>query len=222
MTPVRAELRREHVRRRRRRSWLRARAVLAGGLVLGIGAAVTLAAWTDNEYSTATVASGRFGIVGAMSGGAFGDHSSSPGATLTFAPALGAIYPGVTGYTGVQIRSATVASGGFDSVPGVVRMQTATAATGTLAAALVYAVRIIPAASTCNATTFAASTTIVVADNTALTTAVPASGVNTQTLQAAGGNTLAYCIQIGLPTTAADNTQNGTATVVWQFAGSTS
>jgi len=222
MTAPRADVRRERVRRRRRRGWLRIRAVLAGGLVLGIGSAATLAAWTDNEYSTATVTSGRFGIVGSMNGGAFTDHATSPGATLTFSPALGAVYPGVTGYTGVQLRSATTATGGFDSVPGVVRMQTSTAATGPLAAALLYAVRIIPAGSTCTATTFAASSTIIVADGTALTTAVAASGVNTQTLQAAGASTLNYCIQVGLPATAADDTQNLTATVTWQFAGSTS
>jgi hypothetical protein len=128
----------------------------------------------------------------------------------------------VVGFTSVQIRTATVASGGFDSVPGVVRMQTATAASGVLASALVYAVRIIPSASTCNAASFTASTTIIVPDATALTTAVAASGTNTQALQAAGANTVSYCIRIELPTTAADNTQNGTAAVTWQFAGSTS
>lgn len=192
--------------------------------MLGIGGAATLAAWNDSEFSTATVTSGRFGIVGASNAGAFADHASSPGATLTltYTPTTTAFYPGVVGFTSVQIRTASVASGGFDSVPGVVRMQTSTAATGVLASALVYGVRIIPGASTCNAASFTASSTIIVPESTVLTTAVAASGTNTQALQAAGANTVSYCIRMELPTTAADNTQNGTATVTWQFAGSTS
>jgi|GEM_PF-5464807 len=36
------------------------KAILAGGVVLGVGAAVTLAAWTDQEWTTADFSSGSF------------------------------------------------------------------------------------------------------------------------------------------------------------------
>ncbi|MDL9978993.1 SipW-dependent-type signal peptide-containing protein [Microbacterium candidum] len=217
--------RRDRARRRRRLRWMRARALLAGGLVLGVGASITFAAWTDSEYATTTVASGRFGIVGAVNGGStFTDHATTPGATLTFSPALTAVYPGSgAGFTTVQIRTAAVAAGGFDSVPGVVRMQTSTAATGNLASALVYAVRVVPSGSSCNEALFANATAPVIVPNaTPLTTSVPTAPDMPQTLQAAGGSTVTFCVRIELPTTAPDTSQNGTASVVWLFAGATS
>jgi predicted ribosomally synthesized peptide with SipW-like signal peptide len=215
--------RRREARRRPGTRLRRARAVLAGALVLGVGGIATLAAWTDDEWATATVTSGRFGIVGSISGGAFADHAASPGGALTFTPALSAVYPGSpAGFTTVQIRTATTASGGFDSVPGVVRMQTGTSATGALASALVYAVRVVPSGSSCNEALFSnASAPVVVANATPLSSDVPTTPDAPQTLQAAGGNTVTFCIRIALPTSAPDNTQNLTTSVTWRFAGST-
>ena len=40
------------------------RAILAGGLVLGVGAAVTLAAWNDSEFVTGTFTAGTFNLRG--------------------------------------------------------------------------------------------------------------------------------------------------------------
>ncbi|MEJ7649283.1 MAG: SipW-dependent-type signal peptide-containing protein [Nakamurella sp.] len=48
------------VRRRDRRR--KFRAVLAAGLVLGVGGAVTLAAWNDSEYATGTFTAGTFNM----------------------------------------------------------------------------------------------------------------------------------------------------------------
>lgn len=216
---------RDRAPRRRRLRWMRLRALLAGGLVLGVGASITLAAWTDSEYATTTVTSGRFGIVGAVNGsGTFTDHATSPGATLTFSPVLTAVYPGSgAGFTTVQIRTASVATGGFDSVPGVVRMQTSTAAAGSLASALVYAVRVVPSGSSCNEALFSnAAAPVIVPNATSLTTSVPTSPDVPQALPAAGASTVTFCVRIELPTTAPDTSQNGTASVVWLFAGATS
>jgi len=222
MTSARVGRRRDPPRRRTS-WWLRTRALLAGGLVLGIGTAATLAAWNDSEYTTATVTSGRFGIVGSVNGGAFSDHATAPGPTLTFTPALGAVYPGApAGFTTVQIRTASSASGGFDSVPGLLRLQTATPATGVLATHLVYAIRVIPSGASCNDALFSnAAAPVIVPNDTPFTTSVGVSAANVQTLQAAGANTISYCIRIALPATAPDDTQAKTATVTWQFAGST-
>ena len=41
------------------------RAILAGGIVLGVGAAVTLAAWNASEFATGTFQAGTFTIEGA-------------------------------------------------------------------------------------------------------------------------------------------------------------
>lgn len=42
------------------------KALLAGGLVLGVGAAVTLAAWTDQEWAGSTFDAGSFNIQGTV------------------------------------------------------------------------------------------------------------------------------------------------------------
>lgn len=61
------------------------RAIAAGGAVLGVGAAVTLAAWSDSEFAQGTFASGQFGIQGSADGQAFDDHIDAEGAlTLDF------------------------------------------------------------------------------------------------------------------------------------------
>lgn len=64
----------------------KAKAILAGGLVLGVGAAITLAAWTDQEWAIGNFGAGTFGIEGSTDGAAFASHpeDDSP-ASLTFA-----------------------------------------------------------------------------------------------------------------------------------------
>ncbi|MDN6299147.1 MAG: SipW-dependent-type signal peptide-containing protein [Micrococcaceae bacterium] len=63
------------------------RAVLVGGLVVGVGAAVTLAAWNDSEFAQGTFASGQFNLEGSTTSSTegFADHpSSEDAAALTF------------------------------------------------------------------------------------------------------------------------------------------
>ena len=58
------------------------KAILAGGVVLGVGAAVTLAAWTDQQWATADFSSGSFTLESSTStvldDESF-DSNSSPG-----------------------------------------------------------------------------------------------------------------------------------------------
>jgi len=75
------------------------RALLAGGLVLGVGAAVTLAAWTDQEWAVGSFGAGSFNIEGSPTGddGDFADHPSQDGAaTLDFEVAAENLSPGDT------------------------------------------------------------------------------------------------------------------------------
>ncbi|KNC19862.1 hypothetical protein AC792_04000 [Arthrobacter sp. RIT-PI-e] len=71
----------ENVQLKRRR----VRAVLAGGLVLGVGAAVTLAAWNDSEFAIGNFAAGQFNLEGSADGTVFSEHETPDGAaTLGF------------------------------------------------------------------------------------------------------------------------------------------
>lgn len=64
------------------------KALLVGGLVLGVGAAVTLAAWNDSEFATGTFGSGSFNLEGAAADPTtpanWSDHDTAPGAGLDF------------------------------------------------------------------------------------------------------------------------------------------
>jgi predicted ribosomally synthesized peptide with SipW-like signal peptide len=58
----------------------RVRAILAGGLALGIGAAMTLAAWNDSEFAQGTFTAGAFNIQGSLDGTTYTEHATSGGA----------------------------------------------------------------------------------------------------------------------------------------------
>lgn len=63
----------------------KAKALLAGGLVLGVGAVVTLASWTDQEWASASFQSGSFTIESdAHDGKGFDSRSDIDGSTLNF------------------------------------------------------------------------------------------------------------------------------------------
>lgn len=70
------------------------RAILAGGLVVGIGAAVTLAAWNDSEFASGTFTAGSFDMVGSADGTTFASHTTAPGQALTFSTNFGNMSPG--------------------------------------------------------------------------------------------------------------------------------
>ena len=70
------------------------RAVLAGGLVLGIGAAVTLAAWNDSEFAKGTFTAGAFNLEGSTNGTTFGENPVTAPATLGFTADTANLSPG--------------------------------------------------------------------------------------------------------------------------------
>ena len=55
----------------------RVRALLAAGLVLGLGATITLAAWNDSEFVNGTFTAGTFNLVGSTDGSTFSNHATS-------------------------------------------------------------------------------------------------------------------------------------------------
>ena len=62
------------------------KAIFAGGLVLGIGAAVTLAAWNDSEFASGQFAAGTFNLEGSTTSGiaGFGEHDTVGTAAVVF------------------------------------------------------------------------------------------------------------------------------------------
>lgn len=81
------------------------KAILTGGIVLGVGAAITLAAWNDSEFATGTFGSGAFNIEGSTDGTTFSEHDSSgSAATLQFEVDADNISPGETVYAPFAVR----------------------------------------------------------------------------------------------------------------------
>jgi predicted ribosomally synthesized peptide with SipW-like signal peptide len=85
------------------------RAILAGGLVLGVGAAITLAAWNDSEFATGTFTAGQFNLEGSTTSGAsgFADHDTAGTAAVVFDVAdHGNVSPGDVLYEPFWVRLA--------------------------------------------------------------------------------------------------------------------
>lgn len=80
-------------------------AVLAGGLVLGVGAAVTLAAWNDSELATGEFAAGEFVFQGSSDNATWADHTPEAGAAeLAFETGADRLSPGAVVYDAYALR----------------------------------------------------------------------------------------------------------------------
>jgi len=88
---------------RRRRKVL---AALAGGLVLGLGTAATLAAWNDSEFANGTFsAGGDVDIQGSTDGGVtWSSSATAPGKTLSFSTDANNMVPGEPAYAPFAVR----------------------------------------------------------------------------------------------------------------------
>jgi len=202
---------------KRRLPLLRVRALLAGGLVLGLGAAVTSAAWNDSEFATATITTSSFNTESSVGGTAYADNATTPGTTVTLP--VGAFSPGVTGYLPVLIRTKAQSIAGTVVLNGAVFTGTDAAL---LSTAFVY--RVVRTTATCDATAFTGSPTFVVGTSTA--SAAPAltvgqNGGVTNVLAAgapaAPGAVTGFCFEVTLPSAAATTLQGKTASATWQF-----
>lgn len=189
----------------------KALAVLAGGLVLGVGAAVTLAAWNDSEFATGEFSAGSFDLEGATDGaaGAYSDHDTADGAaTLAFTlPVAENLSPGDVAYAPFWVRlDASTTSAAQLAATSVV-------ATGANAAHLGYTVHAIDAAATCGAAT--ATTGTQLAAGTSLS-AFAASG--TQLLAAGAGTAAGAPTQLCFAVTAQESLVAGeSAVATWAF-----
>lgn len=215
---------RRRMRERKRLRSRRIRAVLAGGLVFGVGATATLAAWNDSEYASSTFTAGRFDIVGATDGATFSSHATTgAAAALSFAVAPTAMVPGTTTYALFSVKTAN------PSAAGTLQLTAGTPGGTGLATYLTYGVRLVPTAATpsqsCTAATYAAASgasSVIVADGSALTVGGAPTTSVPQVVSANSGNQLNYCVAVTLPTTVVNAAQGLTMTQTWQIQGTSS
>lgn len=191
-------------------------ALLAGGLVLGIGATATLAAWTDSEWVFGGNETGNGPGIGTSSfeveqnvtapysaaGASFLQDETNPGQDMLFGIAALSLTPGDSVYAPVALR--TVAG----SIGGTVLLSAAVAAdetafvtpsadaNGYLLGALTLRVAVVEdTVTTCDATAFGVGADIIVTG--ALATA---AATVPQSLTAESGNVQHYCFEVTLPT----------------------
>lgn len=200
---------RGQLRRAKRLRSRRIRALLAGGLVLGVGAAATLAAWNDSEFGAGTFTAGTFNIVGSTDGTNFTQHPTSPGAGLTFTGPATALTPGDKAYGMFSVKTVN------PSMAGTVQLK-ATAGNGSaLGAHLTYSVRTVSSLANCTAANWGSATQV---PGLPAGVALTVGATSSQTLNANGGNQINYCVEVAMSTAAPNSAQGTSQNAVWEFA----
>jgi predicted ribosomally synthesized peptide with SipW-like signal peptide len=123
------------------------KAILAGGLALGLGATITLAAWNDSEYARGTFTAGTFSIEGSTDGTTYAEHpTAASAAVLTFTTGFDDISPDdvVAAPFAVRLTAATT----YDAV---VTVASASPAPPTFVG-LSYGIASVPTFADCTAT----------------------------------------------------------------------
>lgn len=86
------------------------KALLAGGVVLGLGATMTLAAWTDDVWVNGAFSAGKFNVQGNTGVGGWQDYDSAPGGGLVFSTAPTAMTPNDAVYAPLNLRVDPIAN----------------------------------------------------------------------------------------------------------------
>ncbi|WP_286135308.1 SipW-dependent-type signal peptide-containing protein [Arthrobacter sp. UCD-GKA] len=187
----------------------RLRAVLAGGLVLGLGVTATLAAWTDKEHASGEFKAGTFSIIGSTNGTDYSDHPSAPGAPLAFTLTANSMVPGATVYALYSVKTKS------ESVGGSIQLTGHSGNENGLGAYLEYGVAKI-AGTTCNAGAFAEGTAVV-----GLKSKLTSGAATKATLPAAGTSPVNYCFAVSLPPNAPNEAQGTALDGQWTFQATT-
>jgi predicted ribosomally synthesized peptide with SipW-like signal peptide len=198
---------------RRRRVLLRVRALLAGGLVLGVGGTMTLAAWNDSEFAAGTFSASSFALQSSTdSGGTWQEHATSgTAATMSFNAA--GMSPGAVNYAPIWVRTTA------GSVSGTLALQGGQLAAGGnagLFAALDYRV-VRYTSGSCAAGQFTAGASYIVGSSSSKV-ALGTAGSSTA-VAANSGTPVQLCFEITLKAAAANSLQGTTAGTVWEIKG---
>ncbi|GAA2001098.1 hypothetical protein JL107_01050 [Nakamurella flavida] len=194
------------------------RAVLAGCAVLGIGATVTLAAWTDTEWvygagngdgdpistSTFEVQQNVFDGVG------FTDRETAPGGALVFSPTATALTPGDTVTAPMQLQTTATSEAASITLAGAVL----NGSEQPLFDTVTYGAYTGVSQADCDAQDFAAGD-VLVPEGSALTVGSdPATPI---VLAANAADTSDICFVITLPDDAPDTVQGQGIAPAWLF-----
>lgn len=184
------------------------KALLAGGLVLGVGAAVTLAAWTDQEWAQGIFGTGSFNIESSVDGTQFDDNESDDDAAeLTFdMPASQNLSPGDTVAAPFVLR--LDADSTYDAN---VSLENATADPDN--PGLSYGITQVDSTEACTA---AASGTDIVPAGTALDSTEGASTFDLTAGEETAGEPVTLCFQVSADESLAEGVST---TAHWQFVG---
>lgn len=185
-------------------------AILAGGLVLGVGTMATLAAWNDTEVATGTFTAGRFNMQGsADKGTTWADNTTAPGAALSFSTPFNNLQPGSTVYSTYQVRLAANTTN--DATVALA------ATSGGSVGGLTYQLATV-ASSTCDDAALSAGTTLVPAGTTVGTASASTFNLTKGTPTTSAGATVNLCFKV----TAGAITQGQTGTGTWTFTATSS
>jgi predicted ribosomally synthesized peptide with SipW-like signal peptide len=205
-----------------------ARTVLAFGILFGVGATVTDAAWTDPEFAKGTFTAGTFNIESATDQAlaAYGNHNTSGSAAVfTFdtasLPLSTAMYPGAVVASPWAIRAAAGSIRGTATLAAA----TLTSTSNSFATDLQYRVFWSMTNPNCTASSTSASNYLVGSATTwGSMTATPTTTALTLAAGASSttpGAPVYLCFQFTLPTTAANGDQGLSASFTWAANGTT-
>lgn len=210
-TSARPVSRRQMRRDERRLRGRRIKAILSGGLVFGVGATATVAAWTDTEEASGSFEAGRFNIELSVDGTDWKNTS-----TMTFN--AGSMYPGQKVYAPVFVRTtANTSVGGTLAVSGG-----GADPQNAFSSALNYrsATRSMPSPSdfVCNEANFPGSGDYVFGNgSTGVALNSSPTAQTTQKLDSAAASVQAYCFEVTLPTNAPNAAQGLSTSHTWTF-----
>ncbi|MBC7725199.1 MAG: hypothetical protein H7146_10700 [Burkholderiaceae bacterium] len=192
------------------RASLRVRALLAGGIVLGVGSTATLASWTDVENASGSFATSVFATESSVQGGTWAAHETAPGPTVTVNSA--GYSPGTVGYLQVVVR------GTAGSIAGGIDLTGATT-TGAADLSSAFRYRVVRTTAACTAAAFTGTPTFVVGSTGAqpLGQGSTASSPLAAAPASAAGDATGFCFEVTLPAGAANTLQGKTATATWQL-----
>jgi predicted ribosomally synthesized peptide with SipW-like signal peptide len=183
----------------------RVRAILAAGLVLGLGATITLAAWNDSEFVRGTFTAGTFNLVGSSDGTTYANHATvGAPATLAFTLNPTDLSPGDVVYAAYAVELDSTTSS--DAVVTIANASTSGTVTD-----LTYSL-VSPSAFGCDSAT---TGTELVAAGTGVNT-VPSSPTFALTHGTSGdpGDPVFLCFTV---TAGSGLTQGQTGSTTWQF-----
>ncbi|MDP9907658.1 MULTISPECIES: SipW-dependent-type signal peptide-containing protein [Arthrobacter] len=186
------------------------RAILAGGLVLGAGCTLTLAAWNDSEFAAGTFTASSFQIESSVnSGGAWLAHPTS-GSAATMAFSAAGMSPSTVNYAPIWIRTTA------GSLSGTLTLQGASNNNAALAAALTYRV-VRYSSGSCDSSQFTAGASYLVgtsASTVPLTTAGAATAVAANSL-----SPTQMCFEVTMLASADNSLQGASVTATWEIKG---